>query len=105
VLLGALTGGYMLVDGIYATQTGSYIGSSIGPWSILVGALGIHPRSYSMVNAFIIFGICWLGALAFYFAKRRVALAVMAAATLWYLPFGTLFSLAILGTYVFRRKG
>ena len=94
----------MLVDGIYATQTGSYIGNTLGPWSILVGALGIHPRSYFMWNAFIIYGICWLAAIAFYLAKRRMALGVMAAATLWYLPIGTIFSILILATYALRKK-
>src|SRR5215469_7498558 len=98
--LAVLTGGYMLADGIYASNIGSYIGG-MGPWSYLVGALGIHPRSYFMFDMFMIYGICWLSVAAFYLAKRKLALAAMAVLTLWYLPFGTLSSLIVLGTYVF----
>lgn len=93
----------MLADGIYASQTGSYIGSGIGPWSMIVGALGVHPRSYFMFDMFMIYGLCWLSAVAFYLAKRQAALAVISALTLWYLPIGTIFSIIILLSYLRKR--
>jgi len=104
LVLGLLTGAYMLADGIYASQTGSYLGSGLGLWSNVVGALGIHPRSYFMFELFIVYGVFWLSAVAFYLAKRRIALAVMAGLSLWYLPIGTLCSAIILATYALKRK-
>jgi hypothetical protein len=103
VTLAAITGGYMLLDGIYARLHGSYIGG-IGPWSMVLHAVGIDPRAWTTNGLFIVYGLLWLGAIAFYFTGRRNAVLGMAVLTLWYLPVGTLFSLIIIISYLWRTR-
>ncbi len=89
----------MLLDGIVATQTGRYIGTAPGPgpWATIVQAAGIDPLSYTMHGIFIVYGIAWLAAIGYALTGRSVALYGMAILTLWYVPFGTLLSLLVLG--------
>ncbi len=101
LLCAALNGGYMLLDGFYASATGNYIGGTLGPWAALVRLAGIDPRSYAMHGIFIVYGIAWFAAIAFYLARRRAAIAAMALFTLWYVPLGTALSLIVL--FVYRR--
>lgn len=100
LVLAFVIGGYMLLNGIYARLDDTYIGGSLGPWSVLVHALGIDPRSYTMNDIFIFYGICWFGAIGFYLARRRIALLAMSIATLWYVPLGGILSIVILGSYL-----
>jgi len=93
----------MVVDGLHALATGSYIGTGahgeLGPWSVLVRSVGLAPTSHVVRVAFVVVGLAYLVAVAGYAAHRvgaRRALAVLAIATLWYLPFGTLCSLLLL---------
>jgi hypothetical protein len=104
LLLALLVGGYMLLDGSYARINDQYIGGTLGPWAVLVKAIGIDPRSYTMNDIFIFFGICWLGAILFYLFKRRTAIFGMAIASLWYVPFGAILSIVILATYFRARQ-
>ena len=99
----ALNGAYMLLDGVYASATGHYIGGTVGPWAALVQRIGIDPRSYTMHGIFIVYGIAWLAAIAFYATRRRSSVVAMAILTLWYIPFGTALSLVLLVT-TFRGR-
>jgi hypothetical protein len=100
VLLGALLGGWLTFDGARAITVGDYITprsgphvGQLGPWSRLVAAIGIDPRSSVMKGAHVILGLLWLAAVACYGARLPWGWwGVMgcAVASLWYLPLGTL---------------
>jgi len=88
-----------LIVGDYLTPaTGPYAGQ-LGPWSGVVSAVGIAPRSSMMKVAFVIFGVAWLSSTAGFVLRKKwsaVALAVLAIATLWSLPVGTVIAALIL---------
>lgn len=97
---------FMTFDGVRALAVGDYLtpttgdhAGQLGPWSSVVSAIGIAPRSTGMKVAFVLFGLGWLTA-AVAFLRRaswsRGALAAVAVATLWYLPVGTLISVLVL---------
>ncbi len=96
----------MTFDGVRALIVGDYLtpatgpfAGQLGPWSHVVSAVGIAPRSSMMKVVFVTFGVAWLGATAAFLLRKRrsaSALAVLAIATLWYLPVGTLISVLIL---------
>lgn len=101
-----LSGGWMaydgskaLVTGDYTTpQTGEYAGQ-LGPWSNLVSAVGIEPRSTVMKLIFVGIGVLAMGtAVAFTLQLpwARTAVGVTAVLGLWYLPIGTTANLIIL---------
>lgn len=80
---------------IVTLGSGRYAGQ-LGPWSRVVSAVGIEPRSTLMKSIFLIFGLAWLGimvcfGLALEWAWWRMLICAIAAS--WYLPFGTLLSL------------
>lgn len=103
VVLGLQLGGWLTFDGARAFVVGDYVTPSsgdyagqLGPWSKLVAAVGMAPRSSLMKGAHIVLGLAWLGvvtcfALRFPWAWRGAL--VCALASLWYLPFGTLIGL------------
>jgi hypothetical protein len=113
VFLALCEGGYMLVDGLVALATGSYLTpggrGELGPWAALVSAAHVDPASRTMHAVFVAFGAAYFGCIAAYLARLRwagAALAALAAATLWYLPVGTLLSLLqLLGLALERRLG
>jgi hypothetical protein len=91
--------GWMLFDGIRALTVGDYItpktgeyAGQLGPWSNLVSAVGIEPRSTLMKSIFVFYGFIAL-AVAVSFALghswARRALIIICLLGLWYLPFGT----------------
>ncbi|RPJ80524.1 MAG: hypothetical protein EHM13_11910 [Acidobacteria bacterium] len=92
----AFDGGRALLVGDYVTpRSGQYAGQ-VGPWSSVVSAVGIEPRSTLMKTIHLVLGVAWL-AVTVCFALRipwswsgMVACAVLG---LWYLPFGTLLSI------------
>lgn len=99
VVLGLLTGGWMLFDGARALIVGDYVtptsgeyAGQLGPWSRVVSAVGIQPRATPMKLIFVFLGASWL-LLTLAFVLRAawswMGLVVVAAATLWYLPIGT----------------
>ena len=99
VVLALASGAYPLVDGLRAVFVGDYFapGGQLGPWSLVVQAVGVAPRSPLMHAVFIALGLGFLlAAAAFVLRWRpgRAALMTMAVLGLWYLPFGTLFGLA-----------
>jgi hypothetical protein len=106
ILLALGPGLFMTFDGLRALIVGDYLtpamgpyAGQLGPWSGVVSAVGIAPRSSMMKVAFVIFGVAWLSSTAGFLLRKKwsaVALAVLAIATLWYLPVGTVISALIL---------
>ena len=107
VALAALQGGYMLFDGARALVVGDYItpksgqyAGQLGPWSKLVTAVGLEPRSTAMRWIFVAYGVLWLvitGAFALGLPWARLGIVVAAIATLWYLIPGTAISVLVIG--------
>lgn len=106
---------FMTFDGLRALLLGDYLtpttgpyAGQLGPWSGVVSALGIAPRSSTMKVTFVLFGVAWLWAIAGFLRRTRwssEALAVVAVATLWYLPVGTVMSaLVLVGLVLLRRS-
>ena len=99
IILITLTAGWMLVDGLHALTVGDYFtpasseyAGQLGPWTLLVQALGIEPRSTFMKLVFVIYGIAALIAVAGFTLNQpwgRNALIAIALLGLWYLPIGT----------------
>ena len=115
VVLALGPGLFMTFDGLRALILGDYLtpttgpfAGQLGPWSSVVSAVGMAPRSATMKILFVIFGLAWLGATAGFLRRTTWsarALAVMAVATLWYLPVGTLMStLVLIGLAWLRRQ-
>jgi len=97
-MLSALNGVWMLFDGVHYLRDGEFIGApKIGPWAKVVRTIGIE--SGRMAWPFIAFGAVWLAFVVL--LALRVGLApnlgiVIAIATLWYAPIGTLVSIIVL---------
>ncbi|MDQ2635440.1 MAG: hypothetical protein M3Y83_01020, partial [Actinomycetota bacterium] len=74
-------------------------------WSRVVSALGFDPRGTFIKILHVVLGIAWLAAATLCVARPAAGnwpLACCAAATLWYLPFGTVLSLLVLALLSFR---
>lgn len=103
-----LTAGYMVVDGARALLLGDYftIEGELGPWALLVEALGIGARSFFMKSLFVAYGAAWLAALGLYLAGRvgRGVMLAFAAGALWYLVIGTVFALAQIALLLLDRR-
>jgi hypothetical protein len=103
LVLGALLGLWLGFDGARALMVGDYVtpgsgahAGELGPWSRLVAALGIEPRSPAMKIAHVALGGLWLAAVAGFAARlpgSRWGVLGCAVASLWYLPFGTVIGL------------
>lgn len=106
LLLSLITGLYMLADGIYVLLNGKYIGpEKPGPWAELFYRM--HIDVFRLGPLFIVFGLLWLIFVSGFGSKRRWAYpmgVIMAIATLWYLPLGTLLSLIVLALLWRYRK-
>ncbi|HET9909517.1 MAG TPA: hypothetical protein VFQ23_22915 [Anaerolineales bacterium] len=106
VILVALTAGWMLFDGTRALIAGDYVtpksgkyAGQLGPWSNLVKAIGIEPRSTSMKLIFVGYGLTALIVLAcfmFGLSWARTVLIIVCILGLWYLPIGTMTNLIAL---------
>jgi hypothetical protein len=106
VILIVLTAGWMLFDGSRALITGDYTTPSsgeyagqLGPWSNLVKAIGIEPRSTLMKLIFVGYALAALVVMAcfvFGLAWARTALMIVCILGLWYLPMGTITNLIAL---------
>jgi hypothetical protein len=94
--------GWMTYDGLRALIVGDYVtprsgeyAGQLGPWTHLVEAVGLQPRSTLMKAIFVVAGVAWLLILIAFITRQPWAWTAMLAAaigTLWYLPIGTLFS-------------
>jgi hypothetical protein len=105
-LLVLINAGYMTFDGIHAFVAGNYVtpksgprAGQLGPWSKVIQAVGLDPRS-SFVKSFFVFqGTVTLALLAGYLFRlpwAASALKVTAVAGLWYLPVGTVINMLVL---------
>jgi len=97
-LLGLLNGLFMLADGIFVILKGKYIGpDKPGPWSNLFYKLNIDV--FKLGPMFIIYGILWLIFLFGLWTNQTWTYVLglsICFLTLWYLPIGTIISIAIL---------
>ena len=102
-VLGLMQGAWLTFDGSRAFIVGDYVTPSsgdyagqLGPWSKVVAAIGIPPRSTLMKSIHVGLGIAWLLCTVAFIARAPWAWSAMLACSvlsLWYLPFGTLFGL------------
>ena len=107
VLLGTILGGWMTFDGARAFVTGEYVtpqsgpnAGQLGPWSRVIAAVGLDPRSATVKAVHIGLGVLWLAAVVCFAARfgwARWTMASCAVASLWYLPAGTLVGVVELG--------
>ena len=89
----AFEGARALVVGDYITPKSGRHAGQLGPWSKVVSAVGIEPRSTWMKSIFVAYGVLWLGVIVCFILKIEWAwwaMLIAAAGSLWYLPFGTL---------------
>ena len=103
VALAFVEGGWLAFDGGRALIVGDYVtpGSGpsfgqLGPWSKVVSAVGIEPRSTLMKSIHLVLGIAWLVIMVCFALKLPwawTAMLVCAVLGLWYLPFGTVLSI------------
>jgi len=100
--LALLEGGFLAFDGGHALITGDYVtpktgqhAGQLGPWSKLVTAVGIEPRSSFFKCVHLVLGVAWLVVMACFVLGMGWAwwgMLVCAVLGLWYLPWGTLLS-------------
>lgn len=98
--LALFSGGWLAFDGAHALVTGDYVtprtgrfAGQLGPWSKVVSAVGIEPRSTAMKLIHVVVGAAWLIAMAGFATRQpwgRGGMLVCAILGLWYLPWGTL---------------
>ena len=98
VALSLINGLWMLIDGIYVTLNGKYIGPERpGPWASLIGLTGLDV--FKLGPLFVVFGLAWVVFAGGFVFEKSWAWAfgiLLSIATLWYLPFGTLISIVVL---------
>lgn len=102
-VLALVEGGWLAFDGTRALVVGDYVtprsgqyAGQLGPWSEVVSAVGIEPRSTLMKSIHVVLGVGWLGVTVCFLVGiswARTGMFVCAALGLWYLPFGTLLSI------------
>jgi hypothetical protein len=107
--LAAFDSGWMVYDGSRALVVGDYVtmNGRLGPWSRVVSAVGVEPRSTPMKIFFVAYGALRLLGVAGYLGGRRwgrSAVAAGAAGSLWYLPGGTVNGLLELGLLAVGRR-
>lgn len=94
-LIGWLQGGWMIFEGLYAWRKGRYFASNKPElWRSLAQKIGIEPLR--VAGLFVLLGLLWLlvsSALLFHVVYAWWAAFLVAVASLWYLPMGTLLAL------------
>jgi len=107
IAIALFQGAWLVFDGTRALRVGDYVtptsgprAGQLGPWSRVVSALGLDPRSALIKWLHVALGLTWLFA-AVLFLLRPSSLgwwAILGAgiASLWYLPLGTLLSAVVL---------
>ena len=105
-LLILINAGYMAFDGIHAFSTGDYVtpksgprAGQLGPWSKVIQAIGLDPRSNLVKSILILQGAITLALLACYLFRLPWAANALKGATvagLWYLPAGTIINVLVL---------
>lgn len=92
-------GGRALLTGDYATPTSGPRAGQLGPWSRIVSAVGLEPRSTFIKCLHLFLGVAWLIGLAAFVMRPPSGWWVIlccGVATLWYLPIGTFLSIIVL---------
>jgi hypothetical protein len=112
VVVALVEGGWLAFDGGHALITGDYVTpqsperrGQLGPWSMVVAAVGIEPRSTLMKGIHLGLGLGFLATTACFalgLANARTGMIFCAVLTLWYLPVGTLLSLIQLVVLLLR---
>jgi len=102
-LVAALAGGWMVFDGVHVILRGKYFGpDKPGPWSVPFVRLGVDP--FALGPLFIALGVAWV---VFTIAGLSgqtwgwYGAVVVAVTTLWYVPLGTILSIAFLALVYF----
>ncbi len=113
LVLVLINAGWMTFDGSRALIVGDYVtpksgkhAGQLGPWSALVGAVGIAPRSTLMKSIFVLYGLAYLGTMLAFLLQlpgSQKAMLLMAVLGLWYLPFGTLINLIVIALLWIER--
>lgn len=108
-----LLGLWLMFDGARALMVGDYVtpgsgehAGQLGPWAHVVRTLGFDPRSSLIKSLHVALGLAWLVSLTLYQfhpAPGGAALLVCAAASLWYVPIGTVISSAVVALLVAAR--
>ncbi len=91
----AFDGGRALVVGDYITPSSGPFAGQLGPWSKVVSAVGIEPRSTLMKLIHLGLGLMWLGVMVCFalgISWAWAGMLVCAILGLWYLPLGTVLS-------------
>ncbi len=98
-----LIGGWLAFDGSRAFIVGDYLtarngprAGQLGPWSHVVSALGLQPRSPVVKCLHVCLGLLWLLGLVCFILRPGLGwwmLLISSVGTLWYLPIGTVLSL------------
>jgi hypothetical protein len=114
VVLAVLEAGWMTFDGARALVAGDYVTPSsgeyagqLGPWSKVVTAAGIEPRSTLMKSIFVVYGVVWIVIVVAFIRGATwawTAMLIAAAGALWYLPVGTFLSLVQIVLLVVLRR-
>lgn len=96
----------MIFDGIHVLARGKYFGPpDPGPWSNLVTRVGLNP--FSLGPLFIVLGACWIVFLIAMLRGQpwgRTGAVVVAVASLWYVPVGTVLSVIYLALLLFAVR-
>ena len=105
IIIGVLVvvvAGYMIFDGVRELSGAGYIapGGELGPWAGLLKRLGIDPHTPGVAMVFVGYRHRAAGRVRLLphgsFAGG-IALIVVAVLGLWYLPFGTVGCLVVIG--------
>jgi len=92
--LGAVSGGWMLFDGLRRLIAGDFvrIDGQLGPWRHVFDAIGVNPMARGVAIVFLVCGIFRLLATVGLLASAGwgwAAMLISSIAILWYLPIGT----------------
>jgi hypothetical protein len=107
VVLGALLGCFMLFNSMYQLLTDTFFAWGVipRPWIDIVVSFGINP--YTLSPVFLVWGTAWVYFAHLLWHKQRRAYTIGLVAsvfTLWYFPFGTIISVAVIGLLRSNRK-
>ena len=107
IALSIINGLWMLIDGVFVSIKGKYIGpEKPGPWASVLSVTGVDV--FKLGPLFILSGAAWLVFAGAFWADKDWARGlglVLSILTLWYLPFGTLISIIVFGVLMFFLKG
>jgi hypothetical protein len=85
------------LTGNYTTPKSGKHAGQLGPWAQVVSAIGLDPRSIPVRCAHVVLGLGWLAAALAMAAKPALGWWIAlccGVASLWYLPIGTILSIA-----------